>query len=119
MDVKSLHFLLFLLASVVSAAPKNILLTNDDGWAVAIIRAQMDSLEAAGFSVSGLPSSYDSGEPLNDISPQVVLSAPAENESGTGSSTRTPTTLTEECEFDTCPAGSPATGNNASDSEFE
>lgn len=46
---------------------------------------------------------------------KVVLSAPAENESGTGSSTATPTNLTEPCEFDTCPTGSPAEGFNSSD----
>ena len=31
---------------------KNIVLTNDDGWAVAQIRAQNDALKAAGFNVS-------------------------------------------------------------------
>jgi len=74
---------------------KDILLTNDDGWAVAQIRAQNDLLKAAGFNV--------------------VLSAPAENKSGTGSSTATPQPLTEPCEFNTCPTGSPAEGFNASD----
>ena len=34
------------------AAAKKIVLTNDDGWAVAQIRAQFDALEAAGFDVS-------------------------------------------------------------------
>ncbi|EPQ55705.1 sure-like protein, partial [Gloeophyllum trabeum ATCC 11539] len=73
----------------------NILLTNDDGWAVAMIRAQNDALKEAGYNV--------------------VLSCPAENKSGTGSSTATPTTLTEPCEYDTCPTGSPPEGFNASD----
>ncbi|KAJ3727294.1 sure-like protein [Lentinula guzmanii] len=73
----------------------NIVLTNDDGWAVAMIRAQNSALLEAGYDV--------------------VLSAPAENESGTGSSTATPTTLTEPCEFDTCTTGSPPEGFNASD----
>ncbi|KZT25032.1 survival protein sure-like phosphatase/nucleotidase [Neolentinus lepideus HHB14362 ss-1] len=73
----------------------NILLTNDDGWAVAMIRAQNDALKEAGYNV--------------------VLSCPAENKSGTGSSTTTPTTLTEPCEYDTCPTGSPAEGYNATD----
>ncbi|KAJ3765122.1 sure-like protein [Lentinula raphanica] len=73
----------------------NIVLTNDDGWAVAMIRAQNSALLEAGYDV--------------------VLSAPAENESGTGSSTATPTVLTEPCEFNTCPTGSPPEGFNASD----
>ncbi|KAI8972587.1 sure-like protein [Trametes punicea] len=74
---------------------QKILLTNDDGWAVAQIRAQRDSLVDAGFNV--------------------VLSAPAENESGTGSSSAPPVPLQQPCEFDTCPTGSPAEGFNASD----
>lgn len=32
-----------------------------------------------------------------------------------GSSQKTPTALTEPCEFDSCPAGSPAVGHNASE----
>ncbi|KAH0579869.1 hypothetical protein H2248_002697 [Termitomyces sp. 'cryptogamus'] len=72
-----------------------IVLTNDDGWAVAQIRSEYDALKAAGY--------------------KVVLSAPANNRSGTGSSTATPTPLTQPCEFDTCPTGSPAVGFNVSD----
>ncbi|KII84069.1 hypothetical protein PLICRDRAFT_46398 [Plicaturopsis crispa FD-325 SS-3] len=71
-----------------------VLLTNDDGWAELNIRAQNDALIAAGYNV--------------------VLSAPAENKSGTGSSTATPTVLNQTCEFNTCPVGSPPTGFNAS-----
>ncbi|KAH9922173.1 sure-like protein [Fomitopsis serialis] len=83
--------------SCISAAlcAGNIVSTNDDGWAVAQIRALYTDLTAAGFDV--------------------VLSAPAENESGTGSSTETPETLSEPCEYDSCPTGSPAEGYNASD----
>ncbi|KAF7373322.1 Acid phosphatase [Mycena sanguinolenta] len=84
------------LACTVSAQTANkIVLTNDDGWAVAQIRAQNDALTTAGYNV--------------------VLSCPAINESGTGSSTATPTTLKTPCEFNTCPTGSPATGSNATD----
>lgn len=72
----------------------NLILTNDDGWAEMNIRAQNDALIEAGH--------------------KVVLSAPAENKSGTGSDSATPTVLTEPCEFDTCPTGSPAVGYNAS-----
>ncbi|PSS30879.1 hypothetical protein PHLCEN_2v2606 [Hermanssonia centrifuga] len=88
-----MHFLLALLPFVTSAAfCQNIVLTNDDGWAVAQIRAQNNALIAAGFNV--------------------ILSAPAENESGTGSKTAIPTTLNQSCEFQTCPTGSPAEGSD-------
>ncbi|KAF8890691.1 survival protein sure-like phosphatase/nucleotidase [Infundibulicybe gibba] len=73
----------------------NVVLTNDDGWATAQIRAEYDALKAAGF--------------------KVVLSAPAVDKSGTGASTTTPTVLATSCEFNTCPVGSPAEGFNASD----
>ncbi len=36
----------------VQSQVKNIILTNDDGWAVAQIRAQNDALKAAGYNVS-------------------------------------------------------------------
>ncbi|OCH88511.1 sure-like protein [Obba rivulosa] len=87
-----------LLALSSCAFTQKIVLTNDDGWAVAQIRAQNDALVAAGFNV--------------------ILSAPAENESGTGSSSATPKVLTEPCEFDTCPTGSPAEGFNASNTRL-
>ncbi|KAJ7482225.1 sure-like protein [Mycena galericulata] len=83
-------------AYVVSAqTTTKIVLTNDDGWATALVRAQDNALNSAGYNV--------------------VLSCPAINESGTGSSTTTPTKLTTPCEFNTCPTGSPAEGFNASD----
>ncbi|KAJ7819524.1 sure-like protein [Mycena leptocephala] len=75
-----------------------IVLIRIIGWAVAQIRAQNDALKAAGYNV--------------------VLSCPAINKSGTGSSTTTPTKLTSPCEFNTCPTGSPATGFNASDTRL-
>ncbi|TBU31228.1 sure-like protein [Dichomitus squalens] len=73
----------------------NILLTNDDGWAVAQIRAQRDSLVNGGFNV--------------------ILSSPAVDKSSTGSDTATPKPLAQPCEFNSCPKGSPAEGFNASD----
>lgn len=74
----------------------NIVMSNDDGWAVAQIRAQYSSFNNAGF--------------------EVVLSCPAENGSGTGSlSTPIIPPLLLPCEFDTCPIGSPGIGFNASD----
>jgi len=71
-------------------------LTNDDGWAVANIHAHFNALVKAGFDV--------------------VMSAPAENESGTGSSDAPATVLgAGGCEFGSCPAGAPADGFNASE----
>ncbi|KAJ8075038.1 hypothetical protein PM082_019365 [Marasmius tenuissimus] len=87
---------LALLSLVALSLGQNIVLTNDDGWAVAMIRAQNDALKAAGY--------------------RTVLSAPADNQSGTGSSTATPTTLRQPCQFNTCPAGSPPEGSEAGDS---
>ncbi|KAF8153991.1 survival protein sure-like phosphatase/nucleotidase [Crassisporium funariophilum] len=91
----SLSALLAFSLVAVCNAQKNVVLTNDDGWAVAQIRAEYAALKAAGFNVT--------------------LSAPAINKSGTGSSTATPSTLTAPCEFNTCATGAPATGFNASD----
>ncbi|KAI0334145.1 sure-like protein [Cubamyces sp. BRFM 1775] len=83
-----------LLMTSSEAVAQKVLLTNDDGWAVAQIRAQYDSLVQEGYNV--------------------VLSAPAENKSGTGSSSAPPEPLQSPCEFDTCPTGSPAEGSDAS-----
>ena len=51
-SVMYLHSLVLLSAIVGSVLSQNILLTNDDGWAVAQIHAQNDALKAAGFNVS-------------------------------------------------------------------
>ncbi|KAF8891712.1 survival protein sure-like phosphatase/nucleotidase [Infundibulicybe gibba] len=72
-----------------------IVLTNDDGWATAVLRATNDALKSSAYNV--------------------ILSAPADNQSGTGNKTAPPVPRTDPCEFDTCPAGSPAEGFNASD----
>lgn len=81
-----------------AARAANIVLSNDDGWAEKNIRVFYDTLVAAGENV--------------------LISAPAENESGTGSSDATPTTVTNGCEFSSCPAGSPAIGRNSSQPRF-
>ncbi|THV02675.1 acid phosphatase [Dendrothele bispora CBS 962.96] len=86
---------LAILYLTLSTKGQNIVLTNDDGWATAMIRAQFSSLEDAGY--------------------EVILSAPAENQSGSGSQSATPQPLTEPCQFDTCPTGSPAEGSDAND----
>ncbi|KAL0952767.1 hypothetical protein HGRIS_006995 [Hohenbuehelia grisea] len=87
-----------ILVAQVHGQGAKIVLTGDDGWATAQVRAQNDALKSRGFNV--------------------ILSCTAINRSGTGSSTATPTTLTTPCEFNTCPVGSPATGFNASDTRL-
>ncbi|KAH9856282.1 sure-like protein [Lenzites betulinus] len=86
------RFALLLSLLLSYAAATNIVITNDDGWATAQIRQQFDTLTSAGHNV--------------------VLSSPALDQSGKGSSTSTPEPLTEPCEFNTCPTGSPAEGFN-------
>ncbi|KAF7345084.1 Survival protein sure-like phosphatase/nucleotidase [Mycena venus] len=109
-------FLAALACAVAAQTANKIVLTNDDGWAVAQIRAQNDALKVIIFV-----------EALSLLTPllcqkaagyNVVLSCPAINKSGTGSSTANPTTLTSPCEFNTCPTGSPPTGFNASDTRL-
>ncbi|KAF9463382.1 sure-like protein [Collybia nuda] len=103
-----LHILIFSqAASATSVLPNlKVVLTNDDGWAVAQIRSEYNALHEAGFNAS----------PLRSLSfTCVLMSAPAVNKSGTGNSTAVPSVLTTPCEFDTCPVGSPAVGFNATD----
>lgn len=92
----------------------NIISSNDDGWAEINIRSLYHSLTSAGHSV--------------------VISAPAENQSGTGASPFShflykqltysgsldtpPHKRIFPCEFDSCPGGSSAYGHNASQPRF-
>jgi hypothetical protein len=87
---------LYLLSvSATAAQGCNVVQSNDDGWAEINIRQQYESLTSAGF---------DS-----------IISAPAIDRSGTGSSDAPPTTVgSSGCEFGSCPGGSPPIGNNAS-----
>ncbi|KAL8690578.1 MAG: hypothetical protein Q9218_004012 [Villophora microphyllina] len=94
-----MRFLTLALGSLPALAQcANIVLSNDDGWAEINIRAFYNDLTRAGNSV--------------------ILSAPAENESGTGSSDAPATPLTKACEFNSCPAGSPAEGSDASNNRL-
>ncbi|KAL4907867.1 hypothetical protein BDW74DRAFT_113130 [Aspergillus multicolor] len=86
---------LLALAALPLASAINIISSNDDGWAEINIRQLFSALTSAGHSV--------------------VLSAPAENKSGSGSSDETPTARTTACEFNSCAAESGAYGSNASD----
>jgi hypothetical protein len=73
----------------------NVVQSNDDGWAVKNIRVFYNRLVAAGF--------------------QSVISAPAENQSGTSSFDLPPSTVDDDgCQFESCPPGSPPTGRNQS-----
>lgn len=81
-----------------AAQAVNIVLSNDDGWAEKNIRVFYDTLTSAGESV--------------------IISAPADNRSGTGSSDATPGTVTSGCEFNSCPAGSPPYGSDSSNPRF-
>ncbi|PCH43004.1 sure-like protein [Wolfiporia cocos MD-104 SS10] len=87
-----------LACGVTAAFAHNIIISNDDGWATAQIRAQYAALKEADYDV--------------------ILSCPALNQSGKGSQSITPTPLSVPCEFDTCPVGSPPEGFNASDSRL-
>lgn len=77
----------------------NVLVSNDDGWAEINIRSFYNALTSAGYSA--------------------IISAPAENQSGTGSSDATAKTVDSNgCEFFSCPAGAPAIGTNSSNTRF-
>ncbi|KAF3763976.1 5'/3'-nucleotidase sure family protein [Cryphonectria parasitica EP155] len=89
---------LFWATFALTAHAANIILSNDDGWAEKNIRVLYDTLTTAGESV--------------------VISAPAEDESGSGSDNAPPTEVTDGCEFDSCPPGSPAVGSNSSMPRF-
>ncbi|KAB5596077.1 hypothetical protein CTheo_349 [Ceratobasidium theobromae] len=75
--------------------PLKVLVGNDDGWAEANVRAFYQTLNAAGY--------------------KVVLSAPVQNQSGTGSKEAEATPLTEAGEYDSVSVGGPAEGANATD----
>ncbi|XDG02933.1 hypothetical protein ABKA04_002548 [Annulohypoxylon sp. FPYF3050] len=75
-----------------------ILQSNDDGWAELYIRSLNDALNAAGHDV--------------------VLSAPAENKSGSGSTDVEPSARTSACEYDSCPANSGPIGTNATNTRL-
>ncbi|KAG7798149.1 hypothetical protein KL929_002114 [Ogataea haglerorum] len=89
--------LLVLATSMVAASAKNILLTNDDGWAATNIRAFYRDLKAAGHNV--------------------VMVAPAVQMSGNGGKFQlaASNTLETDAEFGYPPAGSPSWGHEEND----
>ena len=94
-----MHMQTYLVALLpVAARAVNVVLSNDDGWAEINIRAFYSALTNAGEAV--------------------IISAPAENESGKGSADSPAKKLAKACEYNSCPKGSPAQGNNASEPRF-
>ncbi|RYP83733.1 hypothetical protein DL769_001307 [Monosporascus sp. CRB-8-3] len=87
------HSVLSLLSLLGAAHGARILQSNDDGWAELYLRSFNDALNAAGHDV--------------------VVSAPAENQSGTGSSDREPEPRSKPCQYDSCPANSGPVGSNS------
>lgn len=69
-----------------------IIQSNDDGWAEMYARSLQEALTSSGHDV--------------------VLSAPAENKSGTSSLDAEPSPRAQPCLYDSCPAGSGPTGFN-------
>ncbi|KAG5660432.1 hypothetical protein KAF25_003038 [Fusarium avenaceum] len=69
-----------------------IVQSNDDGWAESYVRTFNDALNSAGYDV--------------------VLSAPAENKSGSSSRDEKPKDRTTACQYDSCPANSGPVGSD-------
>ncbi|KAI4724926.1 acid phosphatase [Aureobasidium sp. EXF-10728] len=87
-EMRLTTLVLILLTPCINAA--NIVLSNDDGWAEMNIHTLYERLKAANHSVS--------------------ISAPAINQSATGSSYAAPKPMEEPCQYFTCNAGDSATG---------
>ncbi|EDU45009.1 Acid phosphatase [Pyrenophora tritici-repentis] len=88
-------FILIAAAASLAQAVR-IVQSNDDGWSDANIRTFFNALDAAGH--------------------QVVLSGPAENQSGKGSSDAPPTVVDADgCVHSSCAPGSPAIGADPKD----
>ncbi|KAF4964130.1 hypothetical protein FSARC_7912 [Fusarium sarcochroum] len=69
-----------------------IVQSNDDGWAESYVRTFNDALNKAGY--------------------EVVLSAPAENKSGSGSRDEKPKDRTSACQYNSCPANTGPVGSD-------
>ncbi|KAF6805946.1 5 3 -nucleotidase family protein [Colletotrichum sojae] len=84
-----------LLAQALAVQSVRIVQSNDDGWAEQYTRSANAALKAAGHDV--------------------LLSAPAENKSGSGSRDEEPKPRDTTCQYDSCPAGSGPVGLNETD----
>ncbi|KAI1097446.1 sure-like protein [Jackrogersella minutella] len=83
---------------ILGAHGARILQSNDDGWAELYVRSLNDALNEAGHDV--------------------VLSAPADNKSGSGSSDEDPDPRSDACEYNSCPANSGPIGTNATNTRL-
>ncbi|ELU40976.1 SurE domain-containing protein [Rhizoctonia solani AG-1 IA] len=83
--------------AITERAQIKVLVGNDDGWAEANVRAFYQTLAAAGYNT--------------------VVSAPVENQSGTGSSDSAAKVLTKAGQYNSVPVGAPAQGFNSTDRE--
>ncbi|KAF8674078.1 Survival protein SurE [Rhizoctonia solani] len=81
--------------AITERAQLKVLVGNDDGWAEANVRAFYQTLAAAGYNT--------------------VVSAPVENQSGTGSSDSAAKVLTKAGQYNSVPVGAPAQGFNSTD----
>jgi len=107
------------IALPLTAQAANIVLSNDDGWAEINIRTLFNVLTKAGENVVlCAPAVNKSGSGMFEVSgSNVSTSCSLDNlhtNDSQGSLDLPPTTLTKPCEYDSCPAGSPPYGNNAS-----
>ncbi|KAL6897684.1 survival protein sure-like phosphatase/nucleotidase [Trichoderma evansii] len=89
--MKASAYLATIISALVAQAAR-IVQSNDDGWAELYLRSFNDALNEAGHDV--------------------VLSAPADNQSGSGSSDSPPTPRTEPCGYDSCIGNGSTTGHN-------
>ncbi|KAG8812336.1 hypothetical protein FRC17_002073 [Serendipita sp. 399] len=85
-------------SAVVPSTPVRIIIGNDDGWATAHIRRFYNALKKSDYSV--------------------LISAPANNKSGTSGFEFPPIPLITEGEFGTILAGAPAVGPDPNDSNI-
>ena len=88
-----------LIPLLMPALGANILVSNDDGWATSNIRSLYAELNSTGHNV--------------------ILSAPAENKSGSSSYDEPPTARRSPCQFNSCPAGSPPIGTDPSNPRIQ
>ncbi|KAL0933485.1 5 3 -nucleotidase family protein [Colletotrichum truncatum] len=87
-----------LLAQVLAVQSIRIIQSNDDGWAELYARSFNDALKASGHDV--------------------LLSAPAENKSGSGSRDEEPAARKTACQYDSCPANSGPVGLNETQTDL-
>lgn len=91
----------------------NVVLSNDDGWAEINVRSFYDALNAANYSVV-LSAPADNKSGTGTVLGENVFAISAKGVHQTGSSDSPATPRTTPCHFNSCPSGSPAQGSDAS-----